>query len=364
MVPGASRGDGRASRDTAGLLGRHTSLVWIAIVGAAAANVAFELRGLPQYFGDDFRAPMLDASRALVHGRNPYPAGGQEFHNVAAVVVMPVVLFAISPLTLLPEETAVDIWIALLALAAVAVVPVLGLGQRYFWLWLTGAPVVIGLLSGNTILLVALALACAWRFRDRPGIAGAGVAVAVVLKLWPATFVVWLWVTGRRRAALYAVAGTAAAIVLPWAAIGFRGLRGYPGEVSDMSGDLAPYGSWLIAWLIDRGASYHLAAAIGLVLALALLAASAIRGPDSLRFVLAAVAGITATAVSWLHYLCLFVLPTRGRSWLLLPALWLPIRVGREWGPGPQAATTLIVVVAWAALVVSDRRRSPEPRAR
>jgi hypothetical protein len=185
-----------------------------------------------------------------------------------------------------------------------------------------------------------------------------------VLKLWPIALVAWLWFSGRRRAAVYAVAATAATIVLPWAAIGFRGLRGYPSMLGDMSGDLAPNGSWLIAWLVNLGAPYRLAAAVGLLAAALLVATAALRVADATRFVLVAAGGITATATSWLHYMCVLVLPRGGATWLLLPALWLPVHVGRRLGDGYQAASTMAVVALWAAAQVIARRRSPAPRSR
>jgi hypothetical protein len=80
--------------------------------------------------------------------------------------------------------------------------------------------------------------------------------------------------------------------------------------------------------------------------------------------VLAALAGITATATSWLHYLCVLVLPRGGASWLLLPALWLPVHVGRRLGDGYQAAATLAIVALWAAAQVIARGRRPATRSR
>ena len=71
-----------------------------------------------------------------------------------------------------------------------------------------------------------VALASRWReFAFRVG-AVLGVAIAAKLFLWPLIF--WLLGTRRYRAALAASAAALAAILVPWAVIGFSGLASYP----------------------------------------------------------------------------------------------------------------------------------------
>ena len=220
----------------------------------------------------------------------------------------------------------------MLAVAAIATVRVLELDRTHLVPWLTSAPVVTAFLSGNTTLFIALALALAWRFRDRTRLVVAGVATAATLKLWPIALVTWLWLSGRRRAASSVLTVTAAAIFGPWAAIGFRGLTDYPAMLSDMSHQFARNGSWLITWLVETGLPYRAASGIALLAAAVLVGVAALRIADRARFSLVTAAGITATATPWLHYFCLLVLPFSGLSWLLLPALWIPLDAARVFG--------------------------------
>ncbi|PYP59418.1 MAG: hypothetical protein DMD44_04870 [Gemmatimonadetes bacterium] len=80
----------------------------------------------------------------------------------------------------------------------------------------------LNLISVNEIILVLCLLGIRAYLDGRDGRAAAAFVAAAAIKLVPATFVVWLVVRGRRRAALAVLPAVAAALVLPLA---FRGAR-------------------------------------------------------------------------------------------------------------------------------------------
>src|SRR5205085_1086780 len=75
----------------------------------------------------------------------------------------------------------------------------------------------LNLISVNEIILVLCLLGIRAYLDGRDGRAAAAFVAAAAIKLVPATFVVWLVVRGRRRAALAVLPAVAAALVLPLA---------------------------------------------------------------------------------------------------------------------------------------------------
>jgi hypothetical protein len=69
-------------------------------------------------------------------------------------------------------------------------------------------------LSGNASALILPMLIGAWAYRDRPWIVGALVAIAGAVKLLPVVLVLWLVVTGRRKAVFAALAVGVAILVV------------------------------------------------------------------------------------------------------------------------------------------------------
>ena len=76
----------------------------MAILAAAAIlvfvtlNIEYEVVHAT-YFAADFRAPIYDTSKAMTSGANPYLPPGTDFHTVAAVVLVPIALAVVAPLT-------------------------------------------------------------------------------------------------------------------------------------------------------------------------------------------------------------------------------------------------------------------------
>ena len=101
--------------------------------------------------------------------------------------------------------------------------------------------------------------------------AATGAAVALKLFLWP--LVAWLALTGRLRAAAFAVGFAVALVLLPWAVLRFDGLTAFPGVLRRLSRDEAT-SSYSIVALAVRA---HLPEAVGFVLSALVTAALACR---------------------------------------------------------------------------------------
>ena len=141
----------------------------------------------------------------------------------------PLLMLPVVPLSLLPWWLALSIWIVVgLASIAGALYLLDVRDVRCYVVALLCAPTVAGVTWGNATLLLVPLVALAWRWRHHTYRGGAmlGVAIAAKLFVWPLVF--WLLGTRRYRAAAAATAAGVAAVIVPWAAIGFAGLASYP----------------------------------------------------------------------------------------------------------------------------------------
>ena len=105
------------------------------------------------------------------------------------------------------------------------------------FLWI---PTLAGIQSANVTLPMVLGVALIWRYRDRAvvvAIVAGGFVVALKLFFWP--LLIWLVATRRYRSAALGALASSLFVFVPWAGIGFAGLRGYP---SICSGRLAQGG--------------------------------------------------------------------------------------------------------------------------
>jgi hypothetical protein len=188
----------------------------------------------------------------------------------------------------------------------------------------------LGTLTPLLLLLVAIV----WRFRDRSLVAGSALALAISLKLFLWPLVLWLAATRRYGAAALAT-GLALAFTLgSWAAIGFAGFVGYPEQLRRLTDVVAERGYSLVALGHALGlpgeASRLLPWAIGLAL-LGYMGLRASRGEMDERatFVLALMAALVLTPITWLHSFALLVVPLAlgwpalAWPWCLLWAFWL-----------------------------------------
>ena len=312
----------------------------------------------------DFRRAFLPAARAVMHGRSPFgPATAAALRPATAFVYPPFAAFVYAPFTWMPTQVAAYA-VSILTLACVpATLRALGVRDwRCYGAALLWAPVVSSIRFGAVSLPLALLLALVWRYRSRvaPVATALGAAVALKLFVWP--LVVWLAATRRRRTAAAASVAAAALVVLPWAAIGFAGLREYPHLLRVLSSIEGPESYTVAAMLGSRLGEIAGYAAGALVLAAAVRAGR--RGDDRATFVLAIAAALVLSPIVWMHYFAILLVPVAimspsfGPAWVLPLALFaFPVTPGAaSW---QEIAATLSIA---AATLLSSAGTMPEWR--
>jgi Glycosyltransferase family 87 len=212
-------------------------------------------------------------------------------------------------------------------------------------------------------LPMLLGLALAWRYRNRAAVVAValGLVVAIKLLFWP--LLLWPFVTRRYRTGLLAFAVSAGLVVLPWAGIGFAGLRGYPHLLASVSRGEGPSSYSLAALFHAVLPSWTAATAVETVVGagvLLLVLEAGRRGRDRDAFALAIIAALVLTPLLEMHYLAtlLVVVALYRRRFAL--AWFVPLLL---WGaPATVAGSTLhvlhVLVVAGATvlLAISDWR--------
>jgi len=301
----------------------------------------------------DFRV-FYGAAEAVLRGDSPYPPlddPGTVFGR--SYVYPPLTALAVVPLTVLPEAVAGLLVMFALTLALLAIPRVLGVQDwRCYGVLLLWPPVLSAIQTGSVTILLALAAAAAWRYRDRTLAASLSVGMTLAVKtiLWPV--VVWLAATRRVGTAVAACVVGAAAVVIPWAAIGFVGFGGYPDllrHLEDAVGDDS-YTLYIVA--LDAGAPSEVARVAWLGVGVGLLAAMIVlgrRGDERSAFVLAVAAALALTPIVWLHYFALLAVvvalatPRLGIAWFLPIAMVLTPGSGH---PSPFETSWTLAVAA------------------
>ena len=222
-------GPSAAARLAPGLL--TTALVFLAVavmlglVGLSAAE------GLLAW---DVRFAYLPAAEAVLDGDSPYPALDDPILDEQKGYVYPPQLSSsLLPLTPLPvgcrsgpRGRSRMLALLLLTLRVLEVRDVRCYAAALLWV-----PAISGVLLANVSIPLAFALAVVWRYRDAvwPPAVALGLAVSAKLLLWP--MFVWMLATRRFRRNGVRPSSSALGVTLAaWAAIGFDGLRAYPGS--------------------------------------------------------------------------------------------------------------------------------------
>jgi hypothetical protein len=339
---------------------RFASIVFLGVLPALTLVMLFVATIQDDTVAMDFRQ-FYAAAEAILRGETPYGPAGEPLTAWGGPYPYPPLLGNVAtPLTLLSPEAAGLLVMAALAAVALAVPFVLGVRDwRCYGLVLLWPPVISAIQTGNVTLWFALASALAWRFRDRalPVSASLGFTLAAKFFLWP--LVVWLVATRRfMRAALTCAVGVGLLFV-SWAAIGFAGLRDYPGLLRKLEDTVGgdSYTAYIVA--LDLGASSGVARAIWLFLGLAILAAVVVvgrRGDERSAFILALAAALALTPIVWLHYFALLVVvvalaqPRLGVVWFVPLALVVTPGSGQ---PTPlETSATLAIVTLTIALAL------------
>jgi hypothetical protein len=314
-----------------------------------------------------------NAGRDVLAGRTPYPHAtfAALRHQDQFVYPAPAAV-AMAPLALLPLYAAATVFMCLNLLAIPLALWLLGVRDwRCHALTVCSIATLQGVVMGQLSPLLLLAAAAAWRWRDRRW-AAVAVAAAVAVKLFLAPLIVWLWTTGRRGTAALAAGLTVAAMAIGWAAIGLKGLTGYPHLLSVVSGIEQRFGYSAVALGSSVGlpASVARGAAFAVTAALCAVACFVARRPDGDRraFSLAVVATLVLSPIVWLSYFVLLAAPlalARPRlspAWLLIVAPWLfanPNSLAPTWKI--VAWTVCAAAIAWiGARAVSGTETVPD----
>lgn len=337
------------------------------ILLVASAVTLLTLAGLKEEaVGFDLVTVYVPAAERVLDGESPFPElDDPVFEGHQAYVYPPLTALLAVPLTALPDG-----WVDFVGVFVVLAVLLFSLwvaGARdprcyaIFALWL---PTMTAWQNANVTALLLLATALTWRFRDSWGKAGSalGLGIALKLLLWPLSL--WLFVTGRVRAAIASAVVAVIALVVSWAAIGFEGMTAYPDllrRLTEAEGDnghgLSIYSGALAVGL--PSAVGHAASVVaGAALLLGCLALAR-RGDDRGAFTLAVVAILAFTPLVWMHYLTLLAVPLAiyrprlSAVWAVPWLLWLVELPGWPFEPRRALAFVVVAVLVGRLLTAS-----------
>jgi hypothetical protein len=208
-------------------------------------------------------------------------------------------------------------------------------------------PVLQAVGLGTIAPFLAVALAVAWRYRDRRfiGAAALGLAIASKLFLWPIVF--WLLATRRYRRALETIGVAAAAILIPWAVLGFREFAEYPRVLSLLVRNELPT-SFSIKSLASMLGFGPAALALQLACVAAIFALARRYEGDRRAFSAAVLAALALSPLVWIHYYVLLIVPI-GLAARRLNAVWL-LPILAFWAYTDNLSSVWPVV--WVSLVV------------
>jgi alpha-1,2-mannosyltransferase len=263
------------------------------------------------------------------------------------------------PFSFLSYRLASALFLSLSTLAVGVALWLLGVRDwRCYGLAFASPAVLTGISVGTLSPLLLLGVAAMWRWRNRAVLAGcvAGLTALTKFFLWP--ILVWLWFTGRRKAAVAAILFDAVASVAAWAWISFGGVRDYPALLQDL-GSVEGRLSYAPFWHVGASNGGYLAIGVACAVVTAVVARRA--ASEVTSFAVAILCALLATPILWLHYLALLVAvvavlrPGFSRIWLLPLALWAsPFQAadGSLW-----RIAIVLAVVAGSAVAVGFESR-------
>jgi alpha-1,2-mannosyltransferase len=337
----------------------HSLVLW----SIAAPLWVLIAAALDHKFALDFRLAFLPAAHAVVHGVSPYSAlGSRALAEGTAFLYPPLGAYLLAPFTLLPPLAAEIVAVVLIAAAVPATLLLLGVRDwRCYAVAFLWWPTIIGIQTANLTIPMLLGLALTWRYRNRTLVSAVALGFVVALKLffWP--LLLWPLVTRRYRSALLAAGISAGLLLLPWAGIGFAGLRGYPHLLSSVSRGEGPRSYSLAALFHAVLPTWTAAIAVEMVVGagvLLLVLKAGRRGRDRDAFALAIVAALVLTPLLEVHYLAALLVvvalfrPRFSFVWLVPLLFWgAPATVA---GSTIQIAHVLVVAGAAVILVMHD----------
>jgi alpha-1,2-mannosyltransferase len=323
---------------------RQLRLAYALGLGLAVVYAALIIRSAAALdtLGYDYLAYDLAVDRLLA-GQPIYDPNAQEFGPFGLYFYPPPFLLLVLPVALLPQALAIWTWTVLLTAASVAAVAVMPVARRTFWWVLLLAalswPLLYAIKLGQVGPIALLLFAIGWRWLDQPRPLGLSIGLGTVIKVQPALLIGWAVVTGRRRAAVIAVAVVA---VLGVVATLFTGpaawfeLAALLSRVSKPIETPNAFGVGRLAF--EAGASFEVATLVhwaNFALAGLMVAVTVLRGSAVAGYMAVVVASQFLSPVLWDHYALV----------LLLPAAWLLDR-GHLWAAAiPLATSTLLVLM-------------------
>lgn len=301
------------------------------------------------------------AARVYLHHGNPYPSrsalSSWGLQVQQSFVYPEPLLVLLAPLAILPYTAALPLFVALLAVATAGALWVFGVRDwRCYGAAFASLAVLDSISLGTITPLLLLGLAMLWRWRNRTLIAALAAAFLLVAKLflWPA--VVWLWFTGRRRAACLALIVAIATTAAAWSWNSFASLPSYTTILDRLSRTEGPQG-YSPVWWVAHSSSLFLVLAVAGAGGIAL---AALRQTESSSFSLMVAASLLLTPILWLHYLALLPAilavcrPRLSLAWLLPLSLWLTPQQGSYGAPW---RTLLVIAVLLAVVTTVELRR-------
>jgi alpha-1,2-mannosyltransferase len=359
---------------------RWTWQIAIGLVLVAPVPVHFLTAYAPADRMPDFLV-YRSAGQSILQGRHVY-----EFltgpHGLPFVYTPFGALLLIPP-ALVPALAGEILWTLLAIYLPLAVVIALVVREKALRLPLAVAACYLGPLVdlvrfGQIAMLLAALCAADVLVKEPRWPRGLLVGLATAIKMIPAIFIVHLWVTGQRRAALTA-AGTAAAVttvalaVLPGDSLGYWLSRCF--NTDHRQPDGTPNQSLL--GLVLR---WHLPAPIGVLLwvaaagAVAAVALKTVRRLDPIiGFAVTGLLGAMLSPITWSHHLVwivvvLAVLVERGAKagavavWVFfLPVSWLTLPLLTAVGAPLPLATAAYGLGALVLLLMLCGRSEPRP---
>ena len=327
--------------------------------GVAFAVLTIEASAASGTLGYDYRAYDL-AVDGLLAGRSMYDATVQQEGAFGLFFYPPPFALVILPITLIPTETAVWLWVLLLAAATVAGIALLPVSERVRWAVLLLAalswPLLYAIKLGQVGPVLLLLFAIGWRWMDRPWRLGLVMGLGTVIKIQPALLIGWAAFTGRRRAAILGVgfvaisAAIATVVAGPSSWVDLAELLGRVNRPIE-----TPHAFGLGRLAFEAGLSETLALAIHWINFAAVVVVVALvvwRGSSVASYLAVVIASQFLSPVLWDHYALLLLLPVawlldRGRWWAAL----IPLITSTPlflFGLGPPIAYP---VAFWAALL-------------
>lgn len=294
----------------------------LATVSAALLALVLTTLAFKTYHLFDFRV-FWEAGQRLRAGERLYPSEGALGANTRDYFVYPpIVAFVFAPLSMIPYAVAGALYAVACLAAIVVALRVVGVSDWRcyavlpFWM-----PVLQAVGLGTIAPFLAFALAIAWRYRDRRYIAAAalGVAIASKLFLWPTVF--WLLATRRYRRAFETIGVTAAAVVIPWLALGFRDFTEYPRMLRILVRNEMPtsFSTKALAGMLGYGPA---AVVLQLACVAAVFVLAGRHQGDRRAFSAAVLAALALSPLVWIHYYVLLLVPI-GLAARRLQAVWL-----------------------------------------